>query len=80
MLKQYIREANSMKLQSQELAEAERLEAEARTRRERAVAHGMSLYKRLNLMLNYHRRFPGTSEPRGFNTLLSRYGVKYNMH
>ncbi|KAF9500695.1 hypothetical protein BDN71DRAFT_1037628 [Pleurotus eryngii] len=35
-------EANSMKLQSQELAEAERLEAEARTRRERAVAHGAS--------------------------------------
>ncbi|KAL4263804.1 CsbD-like domain-containing protein [Pleurotus pulmonarius] len=35
-------EANSIKLQSQELAEAERLEAEARTRRERAVAHGAS--------------------------------------
>ena len=33
-------EANSIQLQSQELAEAERLEREALMRRERAVAHG----------------------------------------
>ncbi|KAF9530211.1 hypothetical protein CPB83DRAFT_188894 [Crepidotus variabilis] len=34
------REANAVKLQSQELAEAERLEKEALLRRERAVGHG----------------------------------------
>ena len=33
-------EANTIKLQGRELAEAERLEAEALMRRERAVAHG----------------------------------------
>jgi hypothetical protein len=33
-------EAASMKVQSQEIAEAERLEREAMMRRERAVAHG----------------------------------------
>ncbi|KAF8887549.1 hypothetical protein BD779DRAFT_1396983, partial [Infundibulicybe gibba] len=33
-------EANSIKVQGQELAEAERLEREAMTRRERAVGHG----------------------------------------
>ena len=34
------REAKAAKIQSQELAEAERLEHEALARRERAVAHG----------------------------------------
>lgn len=34
------REARGLKVQSQELAEAERLEQEAGMRRERAVAHG----------------------------------------
>lgn len=34
------REAGGLKLQGQELAEAERLEQEALARRERAVAHG----------------------------------------
>jgi hypothetical protein len=37
-------EANSLKLQGQELAEAERLEREAMMRRDRAVAHGISNY------------------------------------
>lgn len=37
----FYREANSIKLQGAELAEAERLEREALMRRERAVAHGM---------------------------------------
>jgi hypothetical protein len=36
------REANALNFQSSELAEAERLEREAKMRRERAVGHGMS--------------------------------------
>lgn len=38
----FYREANALKTQSSELAEAERLEREALLRRERAVAHGKS--------------------------------------
>lgn len=39
-----LREANAIKLQSSELAEAERLEREAMMRRERAVGHGKASF------------------------------------